>query len=520
MDSAADLRGRGSWSYSAAEYPVVAVTACSVLLILWAIAHILYNIFLHPLRNHPGPKLWAATRVPWCWYQYQGILHERLLELHVKYGHTVRIAPYELSFTSDTAWKTIYGHRSVEMDKDPVFRLHTPTGAQNILVADRQTHIRQRRLLSHAFSEKALREQEGILQTYVSKLLEQLSLRYTAGPLNMVAWYNFTTFDLIGDLSSGEKFGCLDKGDYVPFVRATERIAKELTFTQMLIYFGVAGVRQFFLPKAVAGQRAQNMKRAIDTVERRIQRDTDRKDFLYYILAANDEKGMSRAEIHVNSFSFNIAGSESSATALSGITYHILTRSSAYSELIHEIRTSFTSEEEITIASTNDLKYLEAVISESLRLYPPVAGTLPRVVPAPGETIDGIHVPTGTTVGVHHFSCFRHPANFHRPDEFLPERWLPECKDVPPFDKDNRAAVQPFSFGPRNCLGKNLARAEMRLIMAKLLWRFDLELVPGGGGSGKGMGMGNGKSWRDGQKVWGFWVKPPLMCWLRPVSRD
>lgn len=82
--------------------------------------------------------------------------------------------------------------------------------------------------------------------------------------------------------------------------------------------------------------------------------------------------------------------------------------------------------------------------------------------------------------------------------------------------------MQPFSFGPRNCLGKNLARAEMRLIMAKLLWRFDLELVQGGGGSGKGMGMGmgNGKSWRDGQKVWGFWVKPPLMCWLRPVNRD
>ena len=57
---------------------------------------------------------------------------------------------------------------------------------QDILTAGRETHVRQRRLLSHAFCEKALRVQEGILQTYVNKLLEQLSLRCTSGPLNMV----------------------------------------------------------------------------------------------------------------------------------------------------------------------------------------------------------------------------------------------------------------------------------------------------------------------------------------------
>lgn len=54
----------------------------------------------------------------------------RLSELHIKYGHTVRIAPNELSFTSDTAWKTVYGHRSLEMGKDPVYSLDTPTDAQ------------------------------------------------------------------------------------------------------------------------------------------------------------------------------------------------------------------------------------------------------------------------------------------------------------------------------------------------------------------------------------------------------
>lgn len=277
---------------------------------------------------------------------------------------------------------------------------------------------------------------------------------------------------------------------------------------QMFIYYRLQKIRQYFMPKGIAGARFRNVKRAMDTVDRRINLETDRKDFLHYILAANDEKGMSRPEINVNAFSLSIAGSESSATCLSGATYFLLTHPHNYATLVKEIRTTFTSEEDITLASTNNLEYLEAVISESLRLYPPVAGTLPRQVPPGGETIDGAYVPAGTSVGVNHFSCYHHPQNFHRAEDFLPERWLPGTRDAAPFDKDNRACMQAFSFGPRNCLGKNLARAELRLVLVKLLWRFEFELVEGRG------------DWMEGQQVWGFWNKPPLMCRLKAVGRE
>lgn len=281
---------------------------------------------------------------------------------------------------------------------------------------------------------------------------------------------------------------------------------------QMLKYYGLLGLRQFFLPKAVAGARAENMQRAINTVQRRIsQDDSDRKDFLYYILAANDDddKGMSRAEINVNAFSLSIAGSESTATLLAGATFYILIHGAVYEKLTAEICTSFTSESEITMSSVNQLEYLDAVLTETLRIYPPVAGSLPRVVPATTETnaetiIDGSFVPAGTTVGINHFACYHHPDNFYQPDAFLPERWLPGRREMPPFENDNRACLQPFSYGPRNCLGRNLARAEMRLIMARLLWRYDLELDPE-----------TSATWHDEQKVFGFWVKPPLMCRLK-----
>ncbi len=470
-------------------------------------AYLLYNIFFHPLRNFPGPKLWAASRWPWCYNQYQGRLHYRLLELHTEYGHTVRVAPNELSYTNEAAWKSIYGHRKDEMGKDPIFRLHPPRGAQNIFVADRETHSRQRRLLAHAFSESALREQEPILQLYAGKLLNRLSDECHAGPLNMVAWLTFATFDLIGHMSFGENFGCLDTGDYVPFVRSISSMASELTFIQMWKYWGLTSIQGFFTPKGLAGQRVKHIGTAMKTVQRRIEKGSEHRDFLHYILTANDEKGMSREEINVNAFSLSGAGSESTATAMSGAIFLLLTHNSVYARLIQEIRSAHAAEKDITLASTHQLKYLDAVITETLRMYPPVAITLPRQVPTNGEMIAGEFVPPGTTVGVHHYSTYHHPSNFYQPAAFLPERWLPGSRDAPPFANDSKDCMQPFSAGPRNCLGKNIAKAEVRLLLAKLLFRFDWRLQAGQEG------------WMR-QKLQGFWQKKPLFCTLTPVERD
>ncbi|KIM97009.1 hypothetical protein OIDMADRAFT_148143 [Oidiodendron maius Zn] len=473
---------------------------------VFVIYQLVFNVFFHPLRKFPGPKLWAASRIPWCYHQYRGRLHSRLLQLHTIYGGTVRVAPNELSYATADAWKTIYGHRKDEMGKDPIFRLHTPTGAQNILVADRETHIRQRRLLSYAFSESALREQEPILQLYTRKLADQLSRECNEGPLDIVAWLTFASFDLIGHMSFGENFGCLDEGDYAPFVRSITAMASELIFDQMWKYWGVMALRKYFTPKGLVGQRIKNVKTAMQTVQRRIERGSDHRDFLHYILSANEEKAMSPAEINVNAFSLCIAGSESTATALSGAAFYMLTHPPVYRQLVKEIREAHADEKEITLASTNRLEYLDAVITETLRMYPPVAVTLPRRVPAGGEVIGGEFVPQGTTVGVHHYSASHSPDNFHLPEAFLPQRWLPGTRDEPPFASDKKACMQPFSFGPRSCLGKNIARAEMRLLFAWLLYRFDWQLELGH------------KEWRQ-QKMQGFWQKKPLFCTLTPATR-
>ena len=87
-----------------------------------------------------------------------------------------------------------------------------PNGITSVLSADDTAHSRQRRLLAHAFSDKALREQEPLLHGYVDLLISKLHEESHArdGVVDLVDWYRYTTFDIIADLCFGESFGNLE----------------------------------------------------------------------------------------------------------------------------------------------------------------------------------------------------------------------------------------------------------------------------------------------------------------------
>lgn len=93
-----------------------------------------------------------------------------------------------------------------------------------------------------------------------------------------------------------------------------------------------------------------------------------------------------------------------------------------------------------------------------------------------GEAFADVACFQQTYVTVNQYPTYRSPQNFARPDDFLPERFLPN--DVPDeFSKDNMSAYQLFSIGRHACIGQSLAYAEMRLILARLLFMFDLRLA-------------------------------------------
>lgn len=100
-------------------------------------------------------------------------------------------------------------------------------------------------------------------------------------------------------------------------------------------------------------------------------------------------------------------------------------------------------------------------------------------------------------------AAYTSPTHWHKPTEFIPERWLPEAKTNPesPFYKDNRYMCQPFSVGPRSCPGRNMAEQEYRLVLSRVLFNFDLKLCD------------ESKEWNQ-QKSHYLWEKHPLMVQL------
>jgi cytochrome P450 len=150
-----------------------------------------YNIYLHPLASYPGPKIAAATRLWHTRSLLSGQLPYDVERLHNKYGPVVRIAPNELSYTDSAAWKEIYGHRSgqPEMPKDPDFYV---SGRGSLITESRERHAHLRRMMSHGFSDKALREQEPLMHRYVDMFLKGIHDQSRGGqePVDMVRWYN------------------------------------------------------------------------------------------------------------------------------------------------------------------------------------------------------------------------------------------------------------------------------------------------------------------------------------------
>jgi cytochrome P450 len=231
------------------------------------------------------------------------------------------------------------------------------------------------------------------------------------------------------------------------------------------------------------------------TAMRRIEsRNTEREDFMSYILRHNEDKGgVSVPEIVANSGILILAGSETTATLLSGATFNLLKNRPVYDKLVAEIRSSFASEQEVTLERVSQLPYLLAVLNESLRMYPPVPSSLSRTCPSGGDFVEGFWIPEKTTVSAPHWSAFKSARNFRNPEKFHPERWLGDEE----YGGDAKEVLQPFSMGPRNCIGKNLAYAEMRLLLVRLLWKFNIEM------------MSESRDW-DRQGVYSLWEKGEL----------
>ncbi|KAJ0269092.1 hypothetical protein COL940_012771 [Colletotrichum noveboracense] len=362
------------------------------------------------------------------------------------------------------------GHRTSgapEFEKYQMFYRPVPTIPSTIVSSGGKEHALLRRSISHGFSERSLRDQQPLIMQYVNLFIQRLHENCAKGePIDLMAWYNFTTFDIIGDLAFGEPFGCLERSDYHPWIRTIFISARLGTVVQIANHY--PWLKKLMLnllaTKSARAIRGKNLNNAREKVQRRMDLDGKgcRPDLIEGLLKKKDEL-----------------------------------------KLVAEVRSTFEKEDDITIISVNKLSYMLACLDEALRIYPPVSMGLPRVTPKEGATVCGRFIPGNMTVAIHQWAIHHNEAYFKDPFSFRPERFLGDAE----FASDNRDAFQPFHIGARNCLGRNLAYVEMRLILARLIWSFDLELAE------------ESRDWVGQQKVFILWDKGPLKVHLKPVAR-
>lgn len=357
-------------------------------------------MFLHPLRSYPGPKLWAGFRFPYVYTQLRGLLPQRIKALHDQYGPVVRIAPNEPSFIAPAAWNDIYcfGEGHSQLPKDLAMFPPIEKGAvAAMIMANDADHSRYRRLLSHAFSVKALKEQEPLVASYVDLLVQRLKER-AAEPQDMFAWYNWTTSDIIGDLTFGEPFFGLRDQHWHPWVKIMAEGLQAGVVISAVRRYKLGFVFNTPMLKPIRRKYRQWSQYATDKVTLRLERGSERPDIISYVMR-NDVKGreMSRLEMEANARLIVLAGSDAPAAHLSAATYYLCMDPQILGRITTEVRDAFDSDQDMSLESLKSLDYLLAIFNESLRLYPPAPGMPGRTV-VNGQTIAGRWVPPGVSI--------------------------------------------------------------------------------------------------------------------------
>jgi cytochrome P450 len=421
-----------------------------------------------------------------------------------------------VSFIDPAAWKEIYLNKEFLRPKQWGSR---PPGvtAHSVISAPVEVHARFRKAMGAAFSEKATKAQEPIIGRYVDVLMTKLKEKIECSDsgkhavVNMVEWFNYTTFDIFSDLGWGQSFDCLEKQEYHPWVTVILQFQELLIGVSLAFYPTLNTLISYITPKSALAGLNLVLRTSTENVRRRLESKTDRPDMMSSILAhneANPSLSMSEEEMVANSMALVIAGSDTLTTALAGTINELLRSPKELKILVYEIRVAFKSEAEIDGQSTRGLEYLTAVLQEGLRVCPPLPDNLHREVPRGGALITGLSLPEGVSVGVPCYATFKSGSNFSRPEEFIPERWLQKQDKGSSFVNDRHDAFYPFSLGPHGCLGQQLAWVELRVILARLLWNFDIQIPEGT----------KPLEWTS-QKIFWAWEKQPVNVSLSKDGR-
>ncbi|RDD39453.1 Cytochrome P450 3A14 [Trichoplax sp. H2] len=202
----------------------------------------------------------------------------------------------------------------------------------------------------------------------------------------------------------------------------------------------------------VIQQRRQNLQNGIKC----------RKDIMQQMIEAGEDDKLNDEEIIGQAFLFLIAGYETTQNTLAFACYSLATNPDVQQKLIDEIDSKCPDPNDLNYDVIGELPYLEMVVEETLRMYPPTY-FVNRDVKS-NITVKGFHIPKDTMIGLPIYGIHHNSEFWPNHEQFIPERFTPEEKA-----KRNPYSYIPFGGGPRNCIGMRLALLEIKLALVKII---------------------------------------------------
>nr|XP_046228441.1 cholesterol 24-hydroxylase-like [Scatophagus argus] len=475
--------------YAILSWTAQALMFMLFLLFLALLGYCLYIKHIHMKYDHiPGPPrdsfLFGHSPTFLRMMKNGEVIHDKILEWAEIYGPVYRINGLHYALicvTCPEATKEILMSPKYPKDQFLHSRLFTLFGQRFlgnglVTVTDHELWYKQRRIMDPAFSSLYLRGLMGIFNEKAETLMDKLTdLADTKTEAKMLHLVNCVTLDVIAKAAFGVDLDLLKNSS--PFPEAIELCLKGmLHHIRDILYEYNPKNRSFIneVREACLLLRTTGAKWINDRKTAMQKGDDVPKDILTQIIkAAGKEESLTQEdeEFMLDNFvTFFIAGQETTANQLAFCIMELAKHPDILEKVKKEVDDVIGMKQDISYDDLGQLVYLSQVLKETLRIFPTAPGTSRTLLE--DMVIDGIHIPRGAISFFSSYVTGRLNKFFKDPLTFDPDRFHPDAPK--PY-----YCYYPFSLGPRSCLGQNFAQMEAKVVMAKLLQRFDFTLVPG-----------------------------------------
>uniref|UniRef100_A0A1B0AJY5 Cytochrome P450 n=1 Tax=Glossina pallidipes TaxID=7398 RepID=A0A1B0AJY5_GLOPL len=448
------------------------------------------------LHYMPGPR---ALPLVGNAFMYRGQTQEEISKLiqsnRKKYGPLYRVwVLRQLAvFSCDPKDYEAVLSSTQYLTKNNLYDLLYDWLGTGLLMSDGKKWHSRRKIITPAFHFKILEEFVEVFDQQSGVMVKNLLSKADGKtPINIYPVVCLAALDIIAETAMGVKINAQQNPQF-PYVQAVQCASDIISKRFVKVWLRINWIFRLLAPhdyrrlkesvrlmhdfteKIIMERRKtlqENLKKESSAALNQVDELGQKKRMaLLDVLLQSTENGvgLSNEDIREEVDTFMFEGHDTTTSAISFALCLISRHPEVQRKLFDEIRSVFGDDKDrsVTIRDLGELKYLECVIKESLRLYPPVL-LIGRYFNEDVE-IRGKRIPANTNFTLGLFLILRDPNYFEDPDAFKPERFMAEnIHKIYPY------AYIPFSAGPRNCIGQKFAILEMKSTISKMLRHFEL----------------------------------------------